>query len=367
MSTELTDERIRARAPLSAGERFRLDARLASKVLDIKDVGPLIGYDPERLEAGKSVVVQVAGRPRILPDAPLAIEGLSSFDAALDYRAAKVRTGKLPFDNLRLVLGLEDRLLTLEPLAFDVAGGRLRARIAINARGTPVLTDYNIRITEIPLGRVLSGFNVEDSGTTASVRGRIQLKGKGDTVRKSLATATGRIAFVVPSGKLWVRNIDLAELDVQNLLTGLIGKRLKEPRQINCGVVAFTVTDGKAVADPIIIDTNKAVFRGRGSFSFADETLDMSLEGDSKQFSLFSAQSPVGIGGSFADPSINPISGELVARAAAAVTLGLVATPVAAIAAFVDVGDAKDVNCTPILAAKRDSRANLSKNAKPKR
>lgn len=358
---------LTATAAERAGERFRIDAKLSSRVLDIKDVGPLIGYDPERLEAGKSVVTQVAGRPRILPDAPLAIEQLSSFDAALDYRATKVRTGKLPFDNLRLVLGLEDRLLTLEPLAFDVAGGRLIARIGINARKPPVLTDYNIRITEIPLGRVLTGFNVEDSGTTASIRGRIQLKGQGDTVHKSLATATGRIAFVVPSGKLWVRNIDLAELDVQNLLTGLIGKTLKEPRQINCGVVAFTVTNGRAVADPIVIDTNKAVFRGRGGFSFADESLDMSLEGDSKQFSLFSAQSPIGIRGYFADPSINPISAELLARVGAAVALGLVATPVAAIAAFIDVGDAKDVNCTPILAAKRDSKAGRAKNSRPKR
>lgn len=358
---------LTATAAERAGERFRIDAKLNSKVLDIKDVGPLIGYDPERLEAGKGVVVQVAGRPRLLPDAPLAIDQLDSFDAALDYRAAKVRTGKLPFDNLRLVLGLDNRLLTLAPLAFDIAGGRLIARIGINAREQPVLTDYNIRLTEIPLGKVLTGFNVEDSGTTASIRGRIQLKGRGDTVHKSLETATGRIAFVVPAGKLWVRNIELAELDVQNFLTALIGKKLKEPRQINCGVVAFTVTDGRAVADPIIIDTNKAVFRGRGNFDFGDEALDMSLEGDSKQFSLFSAQSPIGIRGYFADPSINPISGELIARAGAAVALGVVATPVAAIAAFVDVGDAKDVNCTPILAAKRDSRANLSKNAKPKR
>ena len=92
----------------------------------------------------------------------------------------------------------------------------------------------------------------------------------------------------------------------------------------------------------------------------------MSLEGDSKQFSLFSGQSPIGVGGYFADPSINPISGELLARGAAAVGLGLVATPVAAIAAFIDLGDAKDVNCTPILAAKRDTARTRAENAKAK-
>lgn len=109
------------------------------------------------------------------------------------------------------------------------------------------------------------------------------------------------------------------------------------------------------------------MFRGRGGFSFGDESLAMSLEGDSKQFSLFSGQSPIKVNGYFADPSINPISAELLGRGAAAVTLGLVATPLAAIAAFIDLGDAKDVNCTPILAAKRDTASNRAANAKPTR
>lgn len=351
----------------AAGGRFRIDGKLASKVLDIKDVGPLVGYDPERLEAGQGVVTQVAGRPRLLPDAPLAIEALGQFDARIDYRAKAVRTGKLPFDNFHLDFGLENKLLSLSPLAFDIAGGRLIARIGIDARNLPVRTDYDVRLTEIPLGKVLGGFNVEDAGTTASVRGRLQLKGVGDTVHKSLASANGRIALVVPTGQLWVRNIQLAKLDLQNFLTALLGNKLKDKRLINCGVVAFTVTNGKAVSDPIIIDTDKAVFRGRGGFNFGDESLAMSLEGDSKQFSLFSGQSPIMVNGYFADPSINPISGELLARGAAAVTLGLVATPIAAIAAFVDLGDAKDVNCTPILAAKRDTARGRAANAKAKR
>lgn len=346
--------------------RFRVDGTLTSKTLDIKDVGPLIGYSPERLEAGQGVVVQVAGRPRLMPDAPLATEALGKFDARIDYRATSVRTGKLPFDNLRLRLDLDDRLLTLSPLAFDIAGGRLIAKVGINARNVPVLTDYDIRLTQLPLGKLLTGFKVEDAGTTASIRGRLQLKGKGDTVHKSLASANGRIAFVVPSGTLWLRNIELAELDLQNFLTALIGKKLKEQRQINCGIVAFTVTDGRAIADPILIDTNKAVLRGRGGFSFKDEALAMSVEADSKQFSLFSGQSPIGINGYFAKPGINPISGELLARAGAAATLGLVATPIAAIAAFIDLGDAKDVNCTPILAARRDNPASRRANARAK-
>ena len=40
------------------------------------------------------------------------------------------------------------------------------------------------------------------------------------------------------------------------------------------------------------------------------ETIDMGIEADAKTFSLFSGQSPIGVGGYFAAPSIDPISGE---------------------------------------------------------
>ncbi|MES4792670.1 MAG: hypothetical protein C4321_06470, partial [Chloroflexota bacterium] len=62
--------------------------------------------------------------------------------------------------------------------------------------------------------------------------------------------------------------------------------------------------DGIAAADPILIDTRKNVILGRGGFSFKNEALDLRIRADGKRFSLFSGQSPVGVGGYFARPSI---------------------------------------------------------------
>ncbi len=345
---------LRVTAAVDADDKLRINGALNSRVLDILDVGPLIGYSPEKLDAqgGKGAVTIEGGRPRILPDAPLAIEQLKHFDAHVDYTAATVRTGTVPIANLKLGFYLEDRRLDLDPVAFDLVGGRLDSIIGIDARVSPVVTDYDIRMSAVPIGKLLTSFKVEESGTTATMRARIQLKGMGDTVRKSLGSSTGRIALVFPRGTLWVRNIELAKLDLQNFVTALLGKRLKKPTEIRCGVAAFTVTGGKAVADPVLFDTTRANYRAKGGFDFADESLKLSLQGDSKEFSIFSGQSPIAINGWFAAPSINPISGKLIARAGASVALGLVASPVAAILAFVDVGDAKTNDCTPILAAK---------------
>jgi uncharacterized protein involved in outer membrane biogenesis len=175
------------------------------------------------------------------------------------------------------------------------------------------------------------------------------MTGSGDTVHDSLASSNGRIAVIMPKGTMWARNIQLAEIDIGVFIQKMFQDKLKEPVNINCGLIAFTVRDGIAAADPILIDTSKNVILGRGGFSFRDESIDLALRADGKKFSLFSGQSPVGLNGHFAAPGLAVISPQLLSRVGAGVGLGIVASPLAAILAFVDVGDAKSAECGPIL------------------
>lgn len=337
-----------------SGAKPLLTGDLRTRVLDIKDVGPLIGYSPAAIDAkgGAAIVKTVAGTPRVIPDAPLAIEQLKAFNAKIKYAAAKLRTGAVPLTGLILDLDLTDSRLQLRPIAVNIIGGRMTANIDLNASVRPVVTAYDIRMSRVPLGQLLTSFDVEKSGTTASVFGRVELKGYGDTMRASLATSSGRIALVFPAGTLWVRNIQLGKLDLQNYITSGILAKLKKPQEIRCGVVAFTVKDGIARADPVLFDTKRANFRGEGAFSFKDESLALSVRGDSKEFSLFSGQSPIGVAGYFAAPRIQPISRQLLTRAGVGIGLGLATGGVGALLAFVDVGDAKNVNCAAVQAAK---------------
>jgi len=332
-------------------DRLLIKADLKTEMLDIIDAGPFFGYDPQRLDAlgGKGAITQVGGTPRLLPDAPLRVDALKRFDARVTYSVTTVRAESFPVSNIALTLALDRSLLTLSPLTFDMAGGHLSSDIAINARAIPVKTDYDIRLSPTPMGRLLKGFGVEESGTTGTLKARIQMSGEGDTVHESLASSDGRIAVILPQGSFWTRNIQLGELDVGTFITKMFQGKLKQPVQINCGLIAFTVRDGVAAADPILIDTQKNVMLGRGGFSFKNESLDLAYRADGKKFSFFSGQSPVGIGGQFAAPKIAVISPELMGRAGAGLGLAIVASPLAAVLAFVDVGDAKSASCGPVL------------------
>lgn len=337
-----------------AGARPLLTGDLRTRVLDILDVGPWIGFSPAKLDKpGGSVIARTAsGAPRVIPDAPLAIEQLKAFDARIRYSADVIRTRAAKLSGLLVDLELKNSRLLLKPVAFDIFGGRLTSTIDLDASVRPVVTTYDIRMSRVPLGQLLTSFDIGKSGTAASVFGRIQLRGEGNTMQESLATANGRIALVFPAGTLWVRNIQLGKLDLQNYITSGILKKLKKPQEIRCGVVAFTVKDGISAADPVLFDTKRANFRGRGTFSFKDESLNLSVRGYSKEFSLFSGQSPVGIKGSFAAPSIRPISGQLLARVGVGVGLGVATGGIGAILAFIDLGGAKNVNCAAVEAAK---------------
>lgn len=347
--------------------RLMLTADLRTNILDIVDAGPFIGYNPNRLAATRSAVASVQGTPRVLPDAPLRIEALRNFDARVDWKVRTIRAPQLPVSNVTLGLTLDDRLLKLSPLNFAMARGTVNSDITINARRNPVFTDYDIRLSPTPMGTLLAGFGVAESGTTGTLKARAKMTGTGNSVHDSLSSSNGRIAVIIPKGTMWTRNIQLSELDIGVFLQKMFEKKLKEPVAINCGLVAFTVRDGVGAADPILIDTAGNVVVGRGGFSFRNEAIDLAIEADSKKFSLFSGQSPVGIEGSFAAPRIDPISGELVARAGAGLGLGALVSPLASIIAFVDFGDAKAADCGPVLAgahayAQRDTKGRPRKD-----
>ena len=347
--------------------RMLLTANLATRVLDIVDAGPFIGYNPDKLAAqGKAGAVErVGGTPRVLPDAPLRIEALRNFDAKVDWTVRTVRADNFPVSNIKLGLDLEDRLLELSPLNFSMARGTVNSDITINARRQPVFTEYDIRLSPTPMGVLLAGFGVEQSGTSGTLKARVQMTGTGNSVRDSLANSNGRIAVIMPRGTFWTRNTELSELDIGVFVQKMFEERLKEPVQINCGLIGFSVRNGIAAADPILIDTTKNVMLGRGGFSFKNETIDLAFRADSKKFSLFSGQSPVGIGGYFAAPRINVITPELLGRAGAGLGLGALVSPLAAVIAFVDVGDAKAADCGPVLAG-ASARAQRDDKGRPR-
>lgn len=327
--------------------RPRVVAQLASRTLDAADGMALFGLrrDPAPIampEAGLNLTA------RLLPDAAIAPAALRRFDAVISYTAERV-TGT-PHDpaHLSATLALVNGVLTLSPASVDLAGGFVSSDIVVDARRAPALVRSDIRLSPTPMGRLLAGWGVAPAGTDATARGRLQLSGRGNTLREALADASGRMALVIPEGTVRTQRASLSGLDVANLNAALFNAPPFGASQVNCGLIAFTVRDGIATADPILIDTDGNALSGEGRIDLRNETVDLHLSADGKRFAFRGQPARVRVSGPLADPLV---SREPVAWFHPADLFGLrLSLPrLGALFSFIDPGDAPDMACGPIL------------------
>jgi uncharacterized protein involved in outer membrane biogenesis len=344
---------------LDAGrERLYIEADLRSKVLDYRDIGPLVGLRPEKereantaaMNENEKAVAQKAAAKRpplkVLPDAPLAVEQIRQVDARVKFHGDKVEAPNTPLSAVDLDLLLENSVLHLRPLKLGVAGGQVDADIRIDARTDAVLTRYDVRLNRFRLERFLESTGLKDSGS-GEINGRIRLDGYGDTVQKSLGSANGDIRMVMQDGSLSNLAMELVGLDVAEAAKFWAGGDKRIP--LRCFVTDFRVEQGVMTPRVFVLDTTDTTVTGEGSISLKDELLGLRIKAHPKDPSLLAARTPITVNGAFSRPSIGLDAGPLAARGAGAVALGVLLTPLASILAFIEPGLERDSDCAALL------------------
>lgn len=350
-------------------EKLYLEADLHSKVLDYRDIGPLIGLQPDQelkpntaamTENQKAAAAEKAGQstakgppPRVLPDAPLAVEQIRETDAKVKFRGDKVEAPNTPLSGVDLELLLEDSVLHLRPLKLGVAGGQVNADIRIDARSDAVLTQYDIRLNKFRLEHFLESAGLKGSGS-GEINGRIQLVGYGDTVQKSLGSANGQIRTVMQDGTLSNLAMELVGLDVGQAALFWAGGDQQIP--LRCFVTDFNVEQGLMTPRAFVLDTTDTTVTAEGSISLTQELLGLKIKAHPKDPSLLAARTPINITGAFSRPSVSVDAGSLAARGAGAIALGVLLTPLASILAFIEPGLETDSDCAALLRQVRTGR-----------
>jgi uncharacterized protein involved in outer membrane biogenesis len=367
------------------GERPYIEADLTSKTLDYRDVGSLIGIDPakyqeadrkqqEKKETAKQENKQTqsaevearenaddrgaaarkarkaeevpAEQRRVLPDAPLAVEQVRNTDAKVKFRGQKVMAPNVPLSGVALDLEMKNGVLRIKPLTVGVAGGKTIADIKIDATKEMVQTDYDIKLQGYELERFLNEAGLKDAGR-GKIYGRIVLAGPGNTLQKSLANANGNIRFVMYGGEISTLAMEAVGVDVGEALGFLV--KGDKPAQIRCMAADMPVESGTIRINFFILDTTDTLVQVEGTADLAAERLDMRIVAHPKDPSPLSARTPITIRGPFAKPSIGVEAAPLAARAAGALALGALLTPLAAILAFIEPGLEKDSDCGKLL------------------
>ncbi len=285
-----------------------IHADLTSKKIDLDDLGPLIGLAPEigpgetASIAQKKEAEKKAASPFVLPHESLDFKKLQDINVNISLRSKHVDS-KLPVDDLTMHIIIKDGHLVLAPLEFGVASGNIRSRIDIDTKTKPIKSKIETEIRHVRLGEILQRFKIADK-SAGVIGGKGIYWFKGASIAEMLASADGGLIMLMTGGRLDDLLVELAGIDIGEALVALFDK--EDNTEINCAFVDLPAKGGIMTMTTFVVDTEDTVFLGSGSIDLKKERLDLVIDPQPKDISLFSARAPLHIEGSFKKPSFTP-------------------------------------------------------------
>jgi hypothetical protein len=331
--------------------RGLLSANVVSHVLDFKDLGPLVGADSNESKEQRGVdAVQPAGK--VLPVEEFKTERWKSVDADVKFTGEKiVRKGALPISKLNTHLKMDDGVLTLNPLNFDMAGGNITSDIKLDGSGrvgrNAIKAEAKVAARHLKLKQLFPKATEMKGTTIGEINGDAKLTATGKSVATLLAASNGEVKALINQGTISKLLLEEMGLNVGNIIiTKLFGDK---PIDINCLASDMEVSNGAAQARTFVADTDDAVVHVTGGVNLATEQMDMTLKPETKSLRLFSLRAPIYVRGTFAHPDVSIDKGVVAMKAGGALALAAV-TPIAAMLPLINAGPGQDSPCGKLLA-----------------
>jgi AsmA protein len=334
----------------ASGERPFMKGELVSKVLNLGDLGTVVGTNRPR-------------KTGVLPDAPFDPARWGSVDADVRLRGGTIkRPEQLPLENLSVRVQMRERVLSLNPLEFGIAGGKIAGPIRLDGTKDTIRADTALRVQNLQLGKLFPTIK-QNTASIGAIGGLIELKGTGNSVGRMLGSADGNIGLFIDDGKVSAFLMQLAAMDLWN------ATRVKlegdKPIELRCAIADFVVKDGLMQANAFVFDTQVVVIHGEGSINLANEAMDLKLRPKPKERSLASLNSPLYIRGTFSKPDIAPDVARMAAKGLGALVMGAL-NPLLALAPLINDGPGKDSNCGKLIAELVESNKQAQAKAKVK-
>ena len=331
------------------GKRAFMHGTIDSKVLNLADLGPLVGTD-EPKESG------------VLPDMPFDSDRWDSIDADVRIKAGSIKRPKqLPLEDLATRIQMRDKVLTLDPFEFGIAGGRIGGTIKMDGRKEPIAGNVALRVKDLDLPKFFPTIK-EGQDSIGDINGLIELTGRGDTVAELLGASNGKVGLYLDGGKISKFMMELVAMDVWGAARVKLGGD-KSNVDIRCAIGDFAVKDGLMTTNAFIFDTQVVNVEGTGSVNLKSEQMDLTLNPHPKDRSVASLNSPLYIKGTFAEPKVAPDWKKMGVRGVGAVAMGLL-SPFLAVLPLMQEGKDKDSPCQALIAEATKSAKEAQADAK---
>lgn len=341
-------------AYVASQPRPKLSGTLVSNQLLMADLAPLIGADSNAKQKARGGMSKQPAT-KVLPVEAFRTERWRDMDADVEFTGKRiVHSTDLPFTDLYTHLVLTDGELSLQPLRFGVAGGKLDAQIRLNGRITPMEGRAKLTARNFKLKQLFPTFEPMKT-SFGELNGDADIAGRGNSVAALLGSANGDLKMLINDGAISRGLMEIVGLNVGNYVVGrLFGD--KEVK-INCAAADFGIKTGLATTRLFVFDTENAIVYIDGTANMASEQLDLTITPESKGFRLFSLRSPLYVNGPFIKPNAGVKAIPLALRGAGMVALGVIAGPAAGLLALVAPSGDVPNQCAPLLQQMKEGKA----------
>ena len=330
-----------------------LRGEVTSQQLRLEDLGPTIGADSNAQK-------QARGKAPVQPDSKaLPVEQFNTakwnaLDADVKFTGKKlVRTHDIPFNNVVANIHMKDKVLSLTPLNFGMAGGDITSNITLDGRQKTIAAQAKVTARHLKIRELFPKLQSMQA-SFGEVYGDAALTGHGNSVSAMLASANGELAATVSEGSVSQFMLELAGLNLANaVFVKIFGDKQVH---LNCLASDFSVTNGQADVRRFVLDTDTAVVNITGNVNLAHETLDLDVRPRTKGARIITLRTPLYAKGTFKNPDVGPQKGPLALKAGAAVALATIVTPLAALLPLVNVDKAPDTDCAAVMAQANATR-----------
>ncbi|MYM67874.1 AsmA family protein [Pseudoduganella sp. FT55W] len=319
-----------------------LTGTITSRQLRLEDLGPTIGTNG-------------TAENKALPAEQFNTAKWDALDADVKFSGKKlVRTHDIPLQDIDTHIIMKDKVLTLTPLNFGMAGGDITSNIKLDGRQKQIDAQIRMAARHLKIRQLFPKLESMQA-SVGEVSADAALAGRGNSVSAMLATSSGEMGATVSEGSVSKFILEAAGLNIANLVfVKLFGDK---QIQLNCAAGDFVVENGKAQTRRFVVDTQEAVINVSGNVNMAKETLDLDVRPQTKGVRIISLRTPLYAKGTFTNPDVGPQKGPLALKAGAAVALATMVNPVAAIIPLVNPGKVEPVDCAAALAQANQTRS----------
>jgi uncharacterized protein involved in outer membrane biogenesis len=295
-----TDIKGSASAALG-GARPKIVANLSAPMIDLDSLLP-----PGATESkGGAPAHTQASKTKVFEDTPLPLDGLKAVDADVTLAAAQIKSGELVLSDVSLAAKLANSNLSVAPLDFTIADGKVKGLVAFN--GQDGQTRFQLTGKGIDTKKLLVALG-QNPIIETGVDMTIDLTGKGLTAHDLVASLDGNTHIVTTRvGILNHRFIEPLSGDLAKLLI----PTHSGSDQLQCFVSDTAWKDGVGSIKTLGMDSKILSVAGKGKVDLGKEVVDLRFDPRKREQSLTSLAPPVDVEGTLMQPRFKPDMGAL--------------------------------------------------------